>query len=160
MKKRGPSERCCLNTRKDSEGTIGRNRGTVKQSRLISTIEFRRPAEFRHGSSLVRVVACTVMRARHKSSSIRGKAIRRSTTKRVEWEAGDVVRVPLFAWHQHTNTGNEPAIWFKHTSAALYKQMGLLMRDARPGFSGSDDVADLQGRFRAVLIPEQSAHLC
>lgn len=76
-----------------------------------------------------------------------GKGYSTLNDERVEWEAGDVVRVPLFAWHQHTNTGNEPAIWFKHTSAALYKQMGLLMRDARPGFSGKDDVSIFKDDF-------------
>jgi mannose-6-phosphate isomerase-like protein (cupin superfamily) len=76
-----------------------------------------------------------------------GKGFSTLNEKRVEWEAGDVVRVPLFAWHQHTNTGDEPAIWLKHTSAALYKQIGLLMRDARPGFSGRDDISEFKDDF-------------
>ncbi len=57
---------------------------------------------------------------------------------RVDWEEGDVVRVPLYAWHQHTNTGIVPVIWLKHTSAALYNRLGMLMRDAKPDFPGAD----------------------
>ena len=84
-----------------------------------------------------------------KSFIYQGKGYSTLNDERVEWEAGDVVRVPQLSpqWHQHTNTGNEPAIWFKHTSAALYKQMGLLMRDARPGFSGKDDVSIFKDDF-------------
>jgi gentisate 1,2-dioxygenase len=65
---------------------------------------------------------------------------------RVDWEAGDVIRVPLFAWHQHTNTGDVPTIHLKHTSANLYNRLGMLMRDAKPGFDG--DVSAFEDDFK------------
>lgn len=56
----------------------------------------------------------------------------------VDFQEGDVLRVPLYAWHQHTNTGAVPIIWLKNTSAALYNRLGMLMRDAKPNFTDAD----------------------
>jgi len=66
---------------------------------------------------------------------------------RVDWEEGDVIRVPLFAWHQHTNTGDVPTIHMKNTSAGLYNRMSMLMRDAKKGFKGGD-VSMLKDDFK------------
>jgi gentisate 1,2-dioxygenase len=65
---------------------------------------------------------------------------------RVDFEQGDVLRVPLYSWHQHTNTGSVPMIWLKHTSAALYNRLGILMRDAKPNFDG--DVSVFKDDFK------------
>lgn len=66
---------------------------------------------------------------------------------RVDWEAGDVIRPPLYAWHQHTNTGAVPVIWLKNTSAGLYNRLGMLLRDAKPNFT-SPDVSIFKDDFK------------
>src|ERR1043166_5044661 len=36
---------------------------------------------------------------------------------RYDWEAGDFICVPIFAWHRHVNLGDEPAIHVASTTA-------------------------------------------
>ncbi len=76
-----------------------------------------------------------------------GKGFSTLNHVRVDWEAGDVIRVPLFAWHQHTNTGSVPTIHMKNTSAGLYNRLSMLMRDAKKGFPGGD-VSMLKDDFK------------
>ena len=76
-----------------------------------------------------------------------GKGFSTLNHVRVDWEEGDVFRVPLFAWHQHTNTGNVPIIQMKNTSAGLYNRLSMLMRDAKKGFKGGD-VSMLKDDFK------------
>jgi gentisate 1,2-dioxygenase len=42
-----------------------------------------------------------------------------------EWKAGDSLCIPVFAWHQHFNTGSEPARILAHTSRAAMENVGL-----------------------------------
>jgi gentisate 1,2-dioxygenase len=44
--------------------------------------------------------------------------------KRYDWEAGDFICVPIFAWHRHINIGNEPAIHVASTTGPLYMGIG------------------------------------
>ncbi len=76
-----------------------------------------------------------------------GKGFSTLNHVRVDWEAGDVIRVPLFAWHQHTNTGAVPTIHMKNTSAGLYNRLSMLMRDVKKGFKGGD-VSMLKDDFK------------
>ena len=75
-----------------------------------------------------------------------GKGYSTLNDVRVDWEEGDVIRVPLFAWHQHTNTGNVPAIWLKNTSAGLYNQLSMLLRNEKVDFKG--DVSIFKDDFK------------
>lgn len=76
-----------------------------------------------------------------------GKGFSTLNHVRVDWEEGDVIRVPLFAWHQHTNTGHVSTIHMKNTSAGLYNRLSMLMRDAKKGFEGGD-VSMLKDDFK------------
>lgn len=44
--------------------------------------------------------------------------------KRYDWEAGDFICVPIFAWHRHVNIGNEPALHVASTTGPLYMEIG------------------------------------
>ena len=44
--------------------------------------------------------------------------------KRYDWEAGDFICVPIFAWHRHVNIGNEPALHVASTTGPLYMGIG------------------------------------
>ena len=44
--------------------------------------------------------------------------------KRYDWEAGDFICVPIFAWHRHVNLADEPAIHVASTTGPLYMGIG------------------------------------
>jgi gentisate 1,2-dioxygenase len=44
--------------------------------------------------------------------------------KRYDWEAGDFICVPIFAWHRHVNLGKEPAVHVASTTGPLYMGIG------------------------------------
>lgn len=44
---------------------------------------------------------------------------------RYDWEAGDFISVPMFAWHRHLNTGNEDFIYVAATTGPLSLALGL-----------------------------------
>jgi gentisate 1,2-dioxygenase len=44
--------------------------------------------------------------------------------KRYDWEAGDFICVPIFAWHRHINLGDEPAMHVASTTGPLYMGIG------------------------------------
>lgn len=47
--------------------------------------------------------------------------------RQFDWKAGDALCIPVFAWHQHFNTGPEPARFLVHTSRAAMQNLGLLV---------------------------------
>ena len=42
-----------------------------------------------------------------------------------EWKAGDALCIPIFAWHQHFNTGSEAVRILAHTSRTAMENVGL-----------------------------------
>lgn len=46
--------------------------------------------------------------------------------RRYDWAAGDVLCIPVFGWHQHFNTGTEPARILVHHSRALMENLGFM----------------------------------
>lgn len=47
--------------------------------------------------------------------------------QRFEWKKGDTLCIPVFAWHQHFNTGREPARFLVHHNRPYMANMGFLM---------------------------------
>lgn len=47
--------------------------------------------------------------------------------QRYEWKKGDSLCIPLFAWHQHFNTGKEPARFLVHHNRPYMQNMGFMM---------------------------------
>jgi quercetin dioxygenase-like cupin family protein len=44
--------------------------------------------------------------------------------QRYEWKAGDALSIPIFAWHQHFNGGDEPARFLVHTDRIAMENLG------------------------------------
>jgi gentisate 1,2-dioxygenase len=46
--------------------------------------------------------------------------------RRYDWAKGDVLCIPVFSWHQHFNTGGEPARFLVHHSRPLMENLGFM----------------------------------
>jgi len=46
--------------------------------------------------------------------------------RRYDWAAGDVLCVPVFSWHQHFNTGDQPACFLVHHNRPLMENLGFM----------------------------------
>jgi gentisate 1,2-dioxygenase len=44
---------------------------------------------------------------------------------RYDWKAGDFICIPVFAWHRHVNTGDEPTVHLAVVSVPFHKAIGL-----------------------------------
>lgn len=60
----------------------------------------------------------------------RGKS--RVGSSEVEWQAGDAVYVPVWAWHQHVNTGDEEVAYVACESAPMLQNLGVALREEAP----------------------------
>jgi quercetin dioxygenase-like cupin family protein len=49
--------------------------------------------------------------------------------QRVDWEAGDAVLVPRWAWHQHFNDGDEYCEYIGAENAPMLQNLGLALRE-------------------------------
>ena len=47
--------------------------------------------------------------------------------QRFEWKKGDTLCIPVFSWHQHFNTGKEPARFLVHHNRPYMENMGFLI---------------------------------
>ena len=47
--------------------------------------------------------------------------------QRFEWKKGDTLCIPVFGWHQHFNTGTEPARFLVHHNRPYMENMGFLV---------------------------------
>lgn len=53
--------------------------------------------------------------------------------EKVEWAAGDAVYVPVWAWHQHVNTGSTEAVYLACENAPLLQNLGgIALREEAP----------------------------
>jgi len=52
--------------------------------------------------------------------------------RRVEWEPGSVVRVPIYCWHTHFNPGDELEVHLRHISSGLNNHLQWKMIDNLP----------------------------
>jgi gentisate 1,2-dioxygenase len=52
--------------------------------------------------------------------------------QRLDWEDKDVFCVPGWAFHEHVNTGDQPAILFSHTDVPVMQSLGLYREEAHP----------------------------
>lgn len=46
--------------------------------------------------------------------------------QRYEWKKGDTLVIPVFAWHQHFNTGKEPARFLVHSGRVAMESTGYI----------------------------------
>ena len=47
----------------------------------------------------------------------------------MDWKKGDTLCIPVFAWHQHFNTGSEKARFLVHHNRPYMENMGFLMAE-------------------------------
>lgn len=47
--------------------------------------------------------------------------------QRYDWKAGDALCIPVFGWHQHFNTGKEPARFLIHTNRVGMENLGFVL---------------------------------
>lgn len=52
--------------------------------------------------------------------------------ERLDWEDKDVFCVPGWAFHEHVNTSDQPAILFSHTDVPVMRSLGLYREEAHP----------------------------
>jgi gentisate 1,2-dioxygenase len=50
----------------------------------------------------------------------------------VNWAAGDAVYVPVWAWHEHGNTGEGDAEYLACENAPLLQNLGIAIREEAP----------------------------
>ncbi len=63
---------------------------------------------------------------------LKGRGFSLIHDRRVEWEPGSVVRVPIFCWHTHFNPGNELEVHIRHISSGLNRHLKWNMIDNLP----------------------------
>ena len=49
--------------------------------------------------------------------------------QRFDWKKGDTLCIPVFSWHQHFNTGKEPARFLVHHNRPYMENMGFLVAE-------------------------------
>jgi gentisate 1,2-dioxygenase len=73
---------------------------------------------------------------RHTSSAvfhvIEGSGYSVVDGQRLDWEDKDVFCVPEWAFHEHVNTGRQPAILFSHTDVPVMRSLDLYREEAHP----------------------------
>lgn len=52
--------------------------------------------------------------------------------QRLDWEDKDVFCVPSWAFHEHVNTGDRPAVLFRHTDVPVMRSLGIYREEAHP----------------------------
>ncbi len=100
----------------------------------------------RHGGHVLPTLACWVQllrpsvrtRAhRHTSSAVyhvfRGRGYSVIDGQRLDWEAGDFLALPPWAWHEHASIGPDEAILFSITDLPVMEALDLYREEAYPG---------------------------
>lgn len=60
---------------------------------------------------------------------LRGRGYSVIDAKRYDWEAGDFICVPTFAWHRHINTGDEPVVYVAGTTTPFSMSLGTSIHE-------------------------------
>ncbi|MCY0977195.1 cupin domain-containing protein [Chryseobacterium wangxinyae] len=61
---------------------------------------------------------------------LEGKGWTMVEDEKIEWEAGDAIYIPSWAWHQHQNTSNsEPAKYIACENAPQLQNLGVALRE-------------------------------
>ncbi|TQV75370.1 cupin domain-containing protein [Aliikangiella marina] len=49
--------------------------------------------------------------------------------KTIEWQAGDAIYVPVWAWHSHHNLGSQECIYIACENTPLLQNLGVALRE-------------------------------
>jgi len=58
---------------------------------------------------------------------LRGRGYSIIEDRKIEWKAGDALCIPVFGWHQHFNTGEEPARFLVHHNRPFMENLGHML---------------------------------
>ena len=89
--------------------------GIRVQRRRREYIRVLRPVEVREGDKFIGVYP--------------GEGYSIIEDQRYDWKKGDTLVIPVFAWHQHFNTGKEPARFLVHHNRPYMENMGFLVAE-------------------------------
>jgi gentisate 1,2-dioxygenase len=82
---------------------------------------------------------------RHTSSAVyqvfRGRGYSIVNGQRLEWEQGDFLALPTWAWHEHANTGDDEAILFSITDLPAMEALDLYREEAYAAHDGHQPVS-------------------
>jgi len=97
----------------------------------------------RTGGHVLPALACSIQllrpgvrtRAhRHTSSAVyqvfRGRGYSVVNGQRLDWEQGDFLALPTWAWHEHANTGDDEAILFSISDLPAMEALDLYREEA------------------------------
>ena len=49
--------------------------------------------------------------------------------REIQWAAGDAIYIPVWAWHQHLNSGNDPVRYVACENAPMLQNLGIALRE-------------------------------
>jgi quercetin dioxygenase-like cupin family protein len=58
-----------------------------------------------------------------------GRGWSRIGSVKVEWQAGDALYIPVWVWHQHSNTGEQDATFVACENAPVLQHFGVALRE-------------------------------
>lgn len=58
-----------------------------------------------------------------------GKGVSVIENQEIQWQAGDAIYVPVWAWHSHENLGNEECIYVACENTPLLQNLGVAVRE-------------------------------
>jgi gentisate 1,2-dioxygenase len=64
---------------------------------------------------------------------------------RIDWEQGDFLTVPPFAWHEHLNPGGDRAVLFSTVDAPVLEALCLYREEAYAERGGHQEVTGQYG---------------
>jgi len=83
-------------------------------------------------SALIRMLECGFRTSSVAFHVIEGSGSSIVEGQRLDWEDKDVFCVPGWTFHEHVNTGKEPAILFSHTDVPVMRSLDLYREEAHP----------------------------
>ncbi len=72
---------------------------------------------------------------------LRGRGYSIIEDRRVEWKAGDALCIPVFGWHQHFNSGEEPARFLVHHNRPFMENLGHMLVQQGERANGLEAIA-------------------
>ncbi|HEY7063089.1 MAG TPA: cupin domain-containing protein [Chloroflexota bacterium] len=82
---------------------------------------------------------------RHTASAVyqvfRGRGYSVIAGERLNWQRGDFVALPTWAWHEHANTGDEEVVLFSITDLPVMEALDLYREESYPEGNGHQPVA-------------------
>lgn len=60
---------------------------------------------------------------------LEGQGFTQIEDRKIEWQAGDAIYIPVWAWHQHTCTGDVACRYVACENAPMLQNLGVALRE-------------------------------